>query len=57
MRARQEVVDTSDVFITTSIETIDLTTPTHVPEPSTDASVIGAITLTVEEHLLASARY
>ena len=56
-RAMQEVVDTSDVFITTSVETRGLATPAHVPEPPSIASLDGAITLSVEEYLLASARY
>jgi hypothetical protein len=56
-RARREVVDTSDVFITTSVETSGLTAPAHIPEPPLVASLDGAITPSVEEHLLASARY
>jgi hypothetical protein len=56
-RARREVVDTSDVFITTSVETSGLTAPVHIPEPPSVASLDGAVTLSVEEHLLASARY
>jgi hypothetical protein len=50
-------VDTSDVFITTSVETSGLTAPAHIPEPPSVASLDGTITLSVEEHLLASARY
>jgi hypothetical protein len=56
-RAKREVVDTSDVFITTSVETSGLTAPAHIPEPPLVASLDGAITPSVEEHLLASARY
>jgi hypothetical protein len=55
--ARLEVVDTSDVFITTSVETSGLTAPAHIPEPPSVAFLDGAVTLSVEEHLLASARY
>jgi hypothetical protein len=55
--ARREVVDTLDVFIITSVETSGLTVLAHVPEPPSIASLDGAITLSVEEHLLASARY
>jgi hypothetical protein len=56
-RARCEVADTSDVFITTTVETIGLTTPAHVLAPSIVLSLDGAITLCTKEHLLASAKY
>jgi hypothetical protein len=52
-RARREVVDTSDVFITTSMETSGLTAPAHIPEPPSVASLDGTVTLSIEEHLLA----
>jgi hypothetical protein len=56
-RAKWEVADTSDIFITTSVETTGLTAPTHVPAPPTILSLESAIPLSVEEHLLASAKY
>jgi hypothetical protein len=56
-RARREVADTSDVFITTRVETTALTAPTHVPPPAAVPSLDGAVTLSAEEHLLASANY
>jgi hypothetical protein len=56
-RARREVADTSDVFISTSVETSALTAPAHIPPPPTIPSLDGTITLSVEENLLASASY
>jgi hypothetical protein len=50
-RARREVANTSDVFITTAVETTTLTAPFTV------LSLDGAITLSTEKHLLASAKY
>jgi hypothetical protein len=57
LRARREVADTSDVFITTTVETTALTAPVHVPPPPAVPSLDGAITLSPEEHLLASTNY
>jgi hypothetical protein len=56
-RARWEVASTLDVFITTTVETSGLTAPTDVSPPPTVPSLDGATTLSVEEHLLASAAY
>jgi hypothetical protein len=56
-RARRKVVDTSDVFITTTVETTALTAPRHVPLLPTVPTLNGAMTLSIEEHLLASANF
>jgi hypothetical protein len=56
-RARREVADTSDVFITTTVETAGLTAPAHVPAPPATPCLDGATTLSIEENLLASAGY
>jgi hypothetical protein len=57
LRARHKVADTSNVFITTTVETTTLTAPRHVPPPPTIPSLNGAMTLSTEEHLLVSANY
>jgi hypothetical protein len=51
-RARREVVDTSDVFIATSVETGGLTAPELVPPLPQTTSLVGAIELSMEDHLL-----
>ena len=56
-RAKREVVDTSNVFISTTMETAGLTAPQSVPTPSRVPSLIGAEELTQEENLLAQATY
>jgi hypothetical protein len=56
-RSRREVLDTSDIFITTTIESTGLIAPETVPSPPQTASLVGAIELSVEENLLATAQY
>ena len=56
-RARREVVDTADVFIATSAETGGLTAPALVPPLPQTASLVGAIELSTEDHLLATATF
>ena len=56
-RARREVVDTSDVFITTTVEASGLTAASRVPPLPGTASLVGAIELSTEEHLLAGAMF
>lgn len=56
-RARWEVVDTSDVFIMTTVETGGLIAQAKVPTPPRVPSLIGAIELSEADHLLASAKY
>jgi hypothetical protein len=56
-KAGWKVVLTSDVFITTTVETTALTAPRHVPLLPTVPTLNGAMTLSIEEHLLASANF
>jgi hypothetical protein len=51
------VVNTADVFITTTSEAFGLTVPTEVPAHPTTQSLVGAIELSTEDNLLASATY
>jgi hypothetical protein len=56
-RAKREVVDSSDVFISTTVETSGLTAPEVVRRPSQIPSLIGAEQLSPEENLLAQTHY
>jgi len=56
-RAKREVLDSLDVFISTTVETFGLTAPEVVRTPSEVPSLIGAIELSVEDNLLAHATY
>jgi hypothetical protein len=56
-RARREVVDTADAFISTTLQSADLTAPQRLPRPSETVNLIGAIELSVEENLLAQEKY
>jgi hypothetical protein len=56
-RSKREVVNTTDVFITTTSEATGLVVPTKAPLQPQPASLLGAIELTVEENLLATATY
>ena len=56
-RARREVLDTSDVFITTTVETPSLTTPGAIARPPAIPSLIGVVELSAEDNLLAHAQY
>jgi hypothetical protein len=56
-RSRREVIDTSDVFITTMVESQGLIAPETVPRPLETASLLGEIELSVEENLLGNAQY
>jgi hypothetical protein len=56
-RSKREVVDTLDVFITTTSEALGLSIPAEVPPPPPLVSLVGAIELSAEENLLASATY
>jgi hypothetical protein len=56
-RSKCEVVDTTDVFITTTSEASGLSIPTEVLVRPPPVSLVGAIELSVEEDLLASASY
>jgi hypothetical protein len=56
-RSKGEVVNTADVFITTTSEASSLTVPTEVPAHLTTQSLVGAIELLAEDNLLAIATY
>jgi hypothetical protein len=56
-RSKCEVVNTADVFITTTSEASGLTVPTEVPAHPTTQSLMGAIELSVEDNLLATTTY
>ena len=56
-RAKREVLDSSDVFISTIVEANGLRAPEVVPTPPQIPSLIGAIDLSPEENLLAQAGY
>jgi hypothetical protein len=57
VRARREVVDTTDVFIATTSESPGLSAPAHVPTLPERPSLIGAIELSTEDDILASRPY
>lgn len=48
-RAKKEVVENADAFITTSVETCGLTAPVQIPPPSTTPLLVGAIQLSPED--------
>jgi hypothetical protein len=56
-QSRREAVDTSNVFVTTTVESAGLIAPKTVPNPPETASLVGAIELFAEENLLAHAQY
>ena len=50
-------MDTSDVFITTAVESVGLTALDEVPTAPEKPSLVGAIELSEAENLLASAQF
>jgi hypothetical protein len=56
-RARREILENADVFITTSVENTGLTAPNRIPPLPTMACLVGAIQLTAQEQVLAMAPY
>lgn len=56
-RAKREVVETTDAFITTTVESAGLTAPRRMPMPTETVNLVGAIELSVEENLLAHEEY
>ena len=56
-RARREVVDTVDTFISTRVESNGLRAPHTFPRAIEVANLVGAIELTDEENLVAHAGY
>ena len=56
-RAKREVVDTTDTFISTTMESAGLVAPREVPLPTKLVNLVGAIELSVEDNLLALEEY
>jgi hypothetical protein len=56
-RAKKEVAENADAFITTLVETAGLNTLVQIPPPPNMASLVGAIQLSPQEQLLAMAAY
>ena len=56
-RSKREEQDTSDVFITTSLEVEGMSAPERVPPPPSNVSLVGAIELSDKDNLLAIAKF
>jgi hypothetical protein len=56
-RSKRKVVNTADVFITTTSKASGLTVPTKVLAHPTTQSLVGAIELSTVDNLLAIATY
>jgi hypothetical protein len=56
-RARREVVETTNAFISTTTESTRLTAPRRWPLPTETTNLVGAIELSAEENLLAQEDY
>jgi hypothetical protein len=56
-RARKEVVDIADAFISTIVQSTGLRAPKEIPTPPQTASLVGAIELLTEDTRLASVQY
>ena len=56
-RARREVLDTADAFISTIVETSGLSAPRNPQACAETMNLVGAIELSVEENLLANEEY
>lgn len=56
-RARQEVVDSVDAFMNTTVDSAGLRAPYNLPKPTEMINLIGAIELLEEDNLLAQAAY
>ena len=56
-RARREVVDTVDAFISTRVESTGLRAPNTFPDTTQVVNLVGAIEPTDEENLLAHGGY
>ena len=57
VRARCEVVDKSDAFISTTVESADMIAPQTLPNPPCVVNLVGAIELSEEDNLLAHDHY
>ena len=51
-RSKREVLETSDAFISTTVETVGLLAPGTLPRPPEAVNLVGAIELSVEDNLL-----
>lgn len=56
-RARQEVVDKTDAFISTTIESTGMIPPQTLPRPRQAVNLVGAIELSEEDNLIVLAHY
>ena len=56
-RARHEVVDKVDAFISTSMESAGMIAPQTLPSPPSVMNLVGAIELSEEDNLLAHDHY
>ena len=56
-RSRREVVETTDAFISTTVESVGLRALESLPTPTEHVNLVGAIELSPEENLLAHASF
>ena len=56
-RAKREVVETVDAFISTTVDSMGLTAPHQLPRPVQMVNLVGAIELSAEDNLLAQEAY
>ena len=56
-RSRREVVETTDAFISTIVESAGLRAPESLLAPTEHVNLVGAIELSPEENLLAHASF
>jgi hypothetical protein len=56
-RAKREVAENADAFITTSVETRGLIAPVQIPPPPMTPSLVGAIQLSPKDQVLVMAAY
>ncbi len=56
-RAKREVVDTADAFISTTVDSVGLVAPRQLPRTMQSVNLVGAIELSVEENILAQVAY
>jgi hypothetical protein len=56
-RAKREVVENTDAFIATTMESAGLIAPQRWPNPTEAANLVGAIELSAAENLLAQEQY
>ncbi len=56
-RARREVVDKADAFISTTVESASMIAPETLLSPPCVVNLVGAIELSEEDNLLAHDQY